>query len=52
MNSEKNAEPRKNLWKHNVNVIDSEESTKPKKTLINETRESEKNKSYGFNTIC
>ena len=32
--------------------MDSEESAKPKKTLINETRESEKNKSYGFNRIC
>jgi len=42
MNSEKNAETRKNSWKHNVKVMDSEESAKPKKTLINETRESEK----------
>ena len=52
MNSEKNAETRKNSWKHNVKVMDSEESAKPKKTLINETRESEKNESYGFNRIC
>jgi len=52
MNSENNAERRQNSWKHKVKVMDSEESAKPKKTLINETRESEKNKSYAFNRIC